>query len=73
MAKKKHYLLLAPASIHITIFASINDFVVGVSDVMGLTENISKNFPKVLQKQWRNSMEHIHTKKMNISNSQKRL
>lgn len=49
MAKKKHYLFLAPASIHKTTFANINDFVVGVSDVMGLTENISKNFPKVLQ------------------------
>lgn len=72
MAKKKHYLLLAPASIHITTFANINDFVVGVSDVMGLTENIFY-FPKVLQKQWRNSMEHIHTKKMNISTGQKRL
>lgn len=73
LPKKKHSLLLVPASIHITIFASINDFVVGVSDAMGLAENISKNFPEVFQKQWRNSMEHIHTKKMNISNSQKRL
>lgn len=72
LAKKKQYVLLAPTRIHITTFANINDFVLGVSDVMGLTENISY-FPKVLQKQWRNSMEHTHTKKMNISTSQKRL
>lgn len=51
MAKKKHYLLLAPASIYITIFANINVFVVSVTVVTGLTENISKNFPKVFQKQ----------------------
>lgn len=43
LAKKKHYLLLAPASIYITIFANIKVFVVGVSVVTGLTENISKN------------------------------
>lgn len=51
LAKKKHYLLLAPASIYITIFANINVFVVSVTVVTGLTENISKNFPKVFQKQ----------------------